>query len=114
MRKERAGMKMLGAIEFLVPRHRAPGAGTPTSAISLFHPQTYGNPRFCAWPPAAPTWCATLLQTPSPSLPAIFIGAAHHVHGSPGMPLSARADRRGQGGLRAATARSCRLEEVHD
>jgi hypothetical protein len=68
-------MKMLGAIECLVRRPRAPGAGTLTSAISPFHPQTYGSPRFCAWPQAAPTWCATLIQPPSQALPAISIGS---------------------------------------
>ena len=67
-------MKMLGVIEFLVPRRRAPGAGAPTSVISPLLPQTYGSPRFCAGRQAAPSWCATLIQTPSPSLPAIWIG----------------------------------------
>jgi hypothetical protein len=38
-------MKMLWAIEFLVPRRPDAGAGTPTSAIPPFVPQTYGSPR---------------------------------------------------------------------
>ena len=68
-------MKMLRAVEFLVPRRPDTGAGTPTSAISPLLPQTDGSPRFCASPQAAPNFVRDADQDTIPWLPVIFIGS---------------------------------------